>query len=435
VARGAGIGTGFGRLWSGSTTGNLGDGITRVAIGLFAAALTRDPFAVAIVTALTYLPGLLLGVPIGALVDRYDRRRFAVVAGALRVAALLILVVAALSGQAELWLLYTVVFLLYTCETVYDTSVSSMVPMVVADRDHLERANGRLQGGRLIAENFIGPPLAGMLFALAATYAFGASMACYLAAALLLMVLPGKFHPRGGGANDSTESDHEQRRSLWRDIKEGVRYLFGHSLHRSLLILMMAVYFGTAMVNATNVLWTLDVLGVSEALFGVFTLTLAAGALLGSQTSAFLTRRLGRAPALWATLAGCGLGGLIAAATTSPYVAGVGLIIVGWASMAFGIVNLSLRQRLTPTAMLGRVNGTYWAAILGVMVVGAAAGGALASAGGLRLPWAVFGTALLAISAAASIWLPRRVIDREVADTDTAAGAEAAAAAGTRTEP
>ena len=378
----AGIGAGFGRLWLGSTTGNLGDGVARVAISLFAVQITRDPLAVAIVTALTYLPGLVLGLPIGALVDRYDRRRLAVVAGVMRVAALLILVVAAASGWAELWLLYAVVVLLYTCETVYDNAVSSIVPMVVAQRDSLEGANGRLQGSRLVAESFIGPPLAGMVFVLAAAYAFGAAMACYLAAAVLLVMLPGSFRPRALTATDgnraatgepSTGGPTPGRRSLWQDIVEGVRYLFGHSLHRTLLMLMMVVYFGTAMVNATNVLWTLDVLGVSEALFGVFTLTLAAGALLGSQTTAPLTGRLGRARALWVSLAVCGIGGITAAATTSPYVAGAGLVMVGWASMAFGIVNLSLRQRLTPTAMLGRVNGTYWTAILGVMVVGAAA--------------------------------------------------------------
>jgi MFS family permease len=414
-----GIGTGFGRLWAGSTTGNLGDGISRIAIALFAVGLTRDPFAVAVITALSYLPGLVLGLPIGALVDRYDRRRLAMLAGGLRAAGFGILMVAAATDRASLWLLYAVVVLLYTCETGYDHALSAMIPMVVADRDHLERANGRLQGSRQIAESFLGPPLAGMLFAIAAVLAFGAGVACFLTAVVLLVTLPGSFHARGGRATASP------RASMGREIRDGLRYLRGHPLHRSLLALMAAVYFGAAMVNATNVLWTLDVLGVSERWFGVFVLTMAGGALAGSQTAAGLARRAGRGPALWIALATCGVGGLVAAATTSPYVAGAGLVLVGWASMAFGVVTASLRQRLTPTTLLGRVTGSYWAVVLGAMVLGAVTGGGLAAVGGLRLPWLVLGVGLLAVSAVAARRLTRTAVDRATAAADAAAGADA----------
>jgi MFS family permease len=92
--------------------------------------------------------------------------------------------------------------------------------------------------------------------------------------------------------------------------------------------------------------------------------------------------------------------------------------------MAFGIVNLSLRQRLTPSAVLGRVNGIYWAAILGVMVVGALAGGALASIGGLRMPWLIFGTGMLLISLLAARRLTNDVIDEAIGSADLAKRAE-----------
>lgn len=408
MARRHRIGAGFGRLWAAATAGNLGDGLGRVAVALFAVGLTRDPFAVAVVTALSYAPGLVLNVPVGVLVDRYDRRQLAVLAGGVRAAAITVLAVAAATGQASLWLLYAVVTLLYTCETVYDNAVSAMVPMIVGDPDDLERANGRLQGARLVAESFLGPPLAGMVFALAAASAFGISAACYLTAALLLVALSGSYRPR----RNSAPPHHPP--SVRREMLEGLRYVRSHRLHRLLLTLMMAVFFAAAMVNATNVLWTLDVLGVSEAWFGVFTLTLAAGALAGSQSAAALVRRVGRGRASWITIAASGVGGLIAAATTSAYVAGVGLLIVGWASLAYGIVNLSLRQRLTPEAMLGRVTGIYFAAIQGVMVVGALAGGALASVGGLRLPWLLFGAGLLVVSVLTARRLTDDVIDQAI---------------------
>jgi MFS family permease len=408
-------------LWAGSAAGNLGDGIGRIAIALLAARLTRDPVAVAAVTALSYLPWLVFGLPAGVLVDRYDRRRLAALAGVLRTAAILALVAVSATGHASLWLLYGVVLALCTYETVYDNAVSAMVPMVVADRDDLDRANGYLQGARLVTDNFLGPPLAGIVFTLAAAYAFGLTAACYGLAALLLPTLPGSYR---AGRDRSTPP--APRRSMRGEMAESIRYVWGHALHRPLLGLLMVLGFSGAMVNATMVLWVQDVLGVPEALYGVFGLTIAAGALAGSQTAAMVARRAGRGRALWLSIAAAGVGALVAASTSSPYAAGAGLAAVGWGTLVFNVVNASLRQRLTPPPLLGRVTGVYLGTAVGVMVAGAVAGGVLASIGGLRLPWLGCGLGCLAVSA----WMMRRLtnadLDRAVADADLVTTATAA---------
>jgi hypothetical protein len=77
-----------------------------------------------------------------------------------------------------------------------------------------------------------------MLFALAAVLAFGAGVACFLTAAPLLVTLPGSCHARGDHATAS------HRASMGREIRDGLRYLRGHPLHRTLLALMTVVYFG-----------------------------------------------------------------------------------------------------------------------------------------------------------------------------------------------
>jgi MFS family permease len=413
------IGPGFGRLWAASTAGNLGDGIGRVAIALLAARLTRDPFAIAVITAMSYLPWLMFGLPAGVLVDRHDRRRLAMVAGTLRTAAIAVLVVAAATDQASLWLLYAVVLVLFSCETVYDNAVPSMVPMLVTNRDDLERANGRLQGARLVMDRFVGPPLAGMVFALAATAAFGANVACYAIATMLLLTLPGSYRARQARA-----SSDARPASVWQDMAEGLRYVYRHRLDRTLLELMMLIGFGGAMVNATNVLWTLDVLGVSEAFYGLFTLTMAVGALAGSQTAAALADRTGRGRGLWLTVVATGVGALVAAVTTSPYVAAIGLATVGWGSIALNVINLSVRQRVTPPEILGRVMGIYRAGAVGAMLFGALAGGAVATAGGLRLPWLLFGLVCLATA----LLMRRRlttVVGQAVAAADARVRADA----------
>jgi MFS family permease len=408
------IGPRFGRLWSASTVGNLGDGVGRIAILLLAACLTRDPLAVAAIAALSYLPWLVFGLPAGVLVDRYDRRRLAMAASAVRASAIAVLTVAAITGNASLLLLYAMVLLLYTCETVYDNSVVSMVPMVVVDRENLERANGRIEGARLVANNFIGPPLAGIVFALAAAAAFGTTVACYAMAALLLLTLPGSYRARADAEQPAPPA------SMGRDIGAAVRYLRGHPLHRSLLGLMVLIGAGGSMVNATMVLWAQDVLGVSEALYGVFGLTIASGALAGSQSAASLAARLGRGRAMSWAVAIMGAGALLTASTTSPYVAGAGMVVVGFASLVFNVVNVSLRQRITPAAMLGRVVGVYMAAAVGVMVLGALAGGAIATVGGLRLPWLVAGAGCLIAVGLKARRLRNEVLDRAVAEADAA---------------
>ena len=411
------LGTGFARLWSASTAGNLGDGIGRVAVALLAARLTRDPLAVAAVTAIGYLPWLLFGLPAGALVDRYDRRRLAVAAGAVRTCAVALLAAAAATDRASLLLLYAVVLVLYTCETVYDNAMSSMVPMVVAERADLEHANGRVQASRLVAESFVGPPLAGLVFVLAAGYAFGATVACYAAAVVLLFGLRGRF---GAAVPAGDDPPAAARRPMRQEIIEGVRYLLEHPVHRRLLGVMIGIGFGGAMVNATMVLWVQDVLHVPESLYGVFGLTIAAGALPGSQSAAVLARRLGRGRTLRLAVATVAAGAILAAATRSPYVAGAGLTIVGWATLVFNVVNASLRQRLTPSALLGRVVGVYLSATVGVMVVGSVVGGLLAAAGGLRLPWLLFGLGCAASAGWMVRGLDERIVGGAVEDADAA---------------
>ncbi|KJY23712.1 MFS transporter, partial [Streptomyces katrae] len=90
-----GLPAGFGRLWTAQTVSSLGDGVTHAALPLIALTLTRDPLALAVVTAAGTLPWLLFGVLGGALVDRWDRRRTMWVTDALRAALLAIPVTAA----------------------------------------------------------------------------------------------------------------------------------------------------------------------------------------------------------------------------------------------------------------------------------------------------------------------------------------------------
>ena len=143
---------------------NLGDGVTLVAGPLLAATLTRDPRLVAGLAVAQRLPWLLFSLVSGALVDRLDRRRLMVRVDAARCAAVGLLGLGVAADAVGLPLLYAVFFALGTAETLFDNAAVSILPAVVP-RDRLARANGRLLGAQMVANELVAPPLGGLLFA------------------------------------------------------------------------------------------------------------------------------------------------------------------------------------------------------------------------------------------------------------------------------
>jgi MFS family permease len=169
-----GLGRPFWQLWSASSLSNLADGLVKIALPLIAVTLTDSPGLVAGVTLAVTLPWLLFALPAGALADRVDRRIAMVTADVTRAAAVAVLavpLVLGLESSAAIWALYALALLLGTAETVYDTCAQSILPQVVP-RDRLPRANGRLIAAELTANEFVGPPLGGLLVAAGVAAAF-----------------------------------------------------------------------------------------------------------------------------------------------------------------------------------------------------------------------------------------------------------------------
>lgn len=164
---------------------------------LLAATLTRDPALVAGVSFAGFLPWLLFSLLAGAIVDRVDRRRLMWSVQVFRTALMGLLSVAILLGWSDrplLFLMYGVAFLLGTAETLFDNAAQAIMPSVVA-KEHLEKANGRLYGVEMLANNFAGPPLGGFLFAVAASAPFLLDTGSFAMAAVLIWSMAGSFRP------------------------------------------------------------------------------------------------------------------------------------------------------------------------------------------------------------------------------------------------
>lgn len=364
----------FARLIAASAASNLADGVFSLALPLVALSLTRDPAAFASVTVVGRLPWLLFALPAGALADRLDRRRTMIRVNVGRTLVIGLLAAVVLAHSEGLWMLYVVAFVLGVGETLFDTAAQSILPTMVPAAD-LDRANGRLYAVELTANQFLGPPLGAILAGVTLAGAVAFSSLLYLVAGVALVGLTGSFRAvRHGPAT-----------TVVHDVREGIGYL---ARHRLLRVFAVCVGISNLASMATIAILPLYLIGpgpggFSEAGYGLLLTTVAIGSVLGTLAVERLRRSLGvRRTLVLATLS-FPLFSLIPALTTSGPVLALGFVVAGGISVSWNIITVSIRQRIVPDHLLGRVNAGYRLVAWGTMPVGAALGGLTADAFGL----------------------------------------------------
>ncbi|SCF24391.1 Predicted arabinose efflux permease, MFS family [Micromonospora viridifaciens] len=395
------LGRDFLRLWTATAVSNLGDGVTLVAGPLLVASLAPAPAAVAAAAFAPQLPWLLFALVSGALVDRLDRRRLIIGVNLGRCLVLAALAAAVLAGVATVPLICLAFFLAGVGETLADTAAGALLPSVVPP-ERLEQANSRLFATFVIGNQFAAKPLGAYLFVVAAALPFGFDAATFGLAALLLALL--RWRPVPPAAT----VDAGSRRSLRADIAAGVRALWGVPVLRTLAgcIAVMNVAFCAAF--AAFVLYARQRLGLTEVGYGLLLTASALGGLAGSTLATRLRARFG-APALLRVglLIEIGLQ-VVLPSTRNAWVAGTALAVWGMHGMVWGVLVVSLRQRLVPDRLRGRVNSVYSLADLGGAALGTVTGGLVAQAtGSILAPFWLAAGALALLTALA--W--RRLAD------------------------
>jgi len=374
------LGRNFSWLVSASGLSNLADGAFQITLPLVALGITRDPGAFASVTLVGRLPWLLFALPAGAWADRLDRRRTMVLVDIVRAGMIGLLALIVAVNLEQLWLLYAVAFGLGVAETMFDTAAQSILPNVV-DSGQLSLANGRLYAVELTANQFVGPPIGGIIAGITLAGSLAGSAAAYAIAAIVLLLLVGHFRPTRDTAPPRLRTD----------IAEGVRYLARHRLLRTLAICVGISNLASTAVFAVLPLYAVEPgpMGLSGAGFGVLLAILAVGSVLGSLLVDRIERRLGRRRTLLLATAMFPVNAFVLALTTSvPWVAVAFVVnsalIIGW-----NVITVSLRQRIVPDHLLGRVNAGYRLLAWGTMPLGAALAGFIGDRWGLT---AVFWT-------------------------------------------
>ncbi|MEY9839141.1 MFS transporter [Streptacidiphilus sp. EB103A] len=415
------LGPRFAKLWAASTASALGSGLSTIAAPLLVASRTSDPVVVSAAAGVAWLPWLLFALPGGVLVDRVDRRRLMVVVDWVRVAAMAALAAAIATGHPSIALLYAVLFVINTGEVVFRSASQAMIPAVVP-RERLERANGWLLGGVTLMQQMVAGPLGGFLFLLAASIPFFVNAGTYAASAILIAAVAGRYRaePRETAAEGGTRS------SVRADIGEGFRWLMRQRVLRTMAVLIGMLNVTLTAALAVLVLLARERLHLGSVGYGALFTCMAVGGILGSVVGDRLVDRVG---ATWTVRIGllieAGLH-LALAASRSSWLIGFALFAFGVHGSLWTIVASSLRQRLTPPHMQGRVGSTNLFIAAGGNCVGALLGGVVAARFGITAPyWAGFAVAVLV---SATTW---RVFDRATVSAAyrTPAFEEAAAAA------
>lgn len=346
------------------------------AFPLLTASITRSPLAVSAVAVAQGVPWPLFSLPVGALIDRWDRRAVVVRVNVLRAVLVGGLATALALDLASLPLLALVAFLMTSAEVVADNASQALLPAVVPATD-LERANGRLFAVQNATIQFIGPPLGGLLFVIQRTIPFLLDAVSFLWAALFLR----RLHPM-----PRDPLPELPRRRLRTEIAEGLRFLARGPVLRGLAI---AVFAGNVFIEgfyAIFVLFALQEIGVGPTGYGLLFAVFALGGITGSALAVPAKRLLGDGPAI---LFGSALSGLpllaLALFPTVP-VAAVTMFVTGAAEGVWQVLTASLRQAVIPDRLLGRVLGAFRLTGRGAMFLGAAGAGTLAEVAGLRAP-------------------------------------------------
>ncbi len=380
------------RQFVASGVSNIGDGMVHAAAPLLTLSLTSDERLIAGVSFSSMIPWLVLSLPAGVYIDRFDRRKLMVVANIIRAILFGIIAISAAVGSLSIWTFMVILIGVGCCEVIFDMSAQAFLPQIVPER-LLEKANGRLSSLELITNTFIGLPLGAWAFVVAVGVPFGVDAASFALAAVLVasIRLPKKDAPDA--------STNIQQPTFLADLKEGLAWLWNNRLIRTLAI-MLGITNMTAMFgDAIFVKYAAEELGVTGRAYGFLLALTAIGSILGGLLGDRIAKKLGVAQSIIYSYFVFGFVGIIYFFFPYVWAIAIAASLMGLAGTTWNVVTVSLRQRVIPSDLFGRVNSVYRFIGTGSIGIGALIGGQIAYATNLRMPFIV--AAVICLSALA----------------------------------
>ncbi|WP_329535886.1 MFS transporter [Streptomyces sp. NBC_01450] len=368
----------FRLLWVGESVSGLGNSVTAVALPLIAVeVLDADSTAVGLLAAAVWLPWLLVGLPVGAWVDRIRKRPLMMACDLVAGAALLSIPSAVWLDALTLQHMVVVALICGAAAVCFDTAYHSYIRIVLDGRDLLE-GNAKLQGSES-AVRVAGPGVAGLL-----AQAFGAVTGLLADAVTFLISV---VCLKRIEVVEPDRAPDEERAPLRRQIIEGLRFVGRDPYLRPMATWGAAINMALMGYQAVQVVFLVRTVGLNPALVGMLLTSGGVGGIVGALIASRFSRRFGSARGL-----------LLLQAVTAPFAllmpmttAGPGLLLFAMGGFLVGIgisvANIvvgSFRQTYCPPHMLGRVVATTMMINHSTIPVGSLLGGVLGDTVGYR---------------------------------------------------
>ena len=370
----------FLKLWTGQSISEFGSQISALAIPWLAAVgLHATPLEFSFIGVLGFLPFILFALPAGVWVDRLRRRPILIVGDAGRAVLLAYIPIAWALGILDIWQLLVLQFVIGIFTVFFDVAYQSYLPSLVA-RDQIVEGNSKLQT-TVSAANIAGPGLSGALIAtLTAPYAVAFDAVSFLVSTAFMLPIraPETLPERAEG---------EPKPKMLPELKEGVAYVVRHPYLKWIAMCTGSSNFFGQIAFAIVVLYMARTLHLSSFWAGGVFAGFGIGSIAAALTTTRFQSAVGVGRAIWMPAIVFSFAAFLFPLSPRSFpvpLLFLGALLFGWAGMTYNITQVSLRQAITPERIQGRMNATMRWIVWGTIPLGTLAGGAIATAYGIR---------------------------------------------------
>ncbi len=352
----------FTLLWVAQVISHFGDRLSQMSlIALVYHQAPGSSLALATLTSFTVIPVFVIGPVAGAWVDRWDRRDVMVISDILR--GLLALFLALFIVLRQMAFVYLVIFLIFSITRFFISSRMAIIPELVT-KDQLLIANS-LQDTTKMIGNAIGLLVAGLIVNIAFIGAVGGfviySLCFFMSALLMGMIVKREFltHIKDDIIVATHALEQSIRKSIFVEIKEGIRAMLTYSEMRFLLAIFSLLMAGIGSVYCVFVTFVQDVYGNATKDLGFLMLYLLAGLFSGVITYGRLGQRLSKKKAIFTGFAATGIAAMVftlsVKACPSITVGGVLAFLLGLGVSPIMVSANTLVHEVMPEGIRGKV--------------------------------------------------------------------------------
>jgi MFS family permease len=370
----------FLKLWTGQSISELGSQVSQLAIPWLAAVeLHASPIEFSLLGVLGFLPFIIFALPAGVWVDRLRRRQILIVGDASRAVLLALIPVLWAAGALQIWQLFVITFVVGIFTVFFDVAYQSYLPALI-DRDDLVDGNSKLQLTASVAQ-VAGPSVSGgFIAAITAPYAILFDAASFVVSTLFML----RMRHREDVSQRRAGEPHPK---MWPQVKEGLRWVLGNPTLRAIAGCTGWSNFFFSLLFAIFVLYAVRTLHLSAVELGVVFAVGSAGSIAGALVANRVQKAAGVGPAIVGYAVIFSVAGIAYPLAPQSFplpLLMLGGVLTGFASVAYNITQISLRQAITPERLQGRMNAAIRWIIWGTIPLGSLAGGAIGQVVGLR---------------------------------------------------